>query len=255
MLAKISSRSNSSSDVWRDGDDAVSPPALLCCAAVKESSNACAGDGVARAGDGGGVPSLERRRGEPSVEDGVTDRARLMAACWRGSAALNDWVESSMARRAQSVRVGAGNDWIQGVSAARAFLPSLSEPRDACASGAGHGRPRQFVCRPALAPGNRLWRSPTASLAATTSSEGPAVFSARVQTPGKALGRAAGRDLGRSSPASLPTKMAEKRTCTHPGARRRVFGPLSSGFKHRAKPQVVFPLCGFRRGIKESASI
>ena len=43
-------------------------------------------------------------------------------------------------------------------------------------------------CRPALAPGNRLWRSPTASLAATTSSEGPAVFSARVQTPGKLWG-------------------------------------------------------------------
>ena len=113
MLAKISSRSNSSSDVWRDGDDAVSPPALLCCAAVRESSNPCAGDGVARAGDGGGVPSLERRRGEPSVEDGVTDRARrAAAACWRGSAALKDWVESSMARpgftserRAQSVRV------------------------------------------------------------------------------------------------------------------------------------------------------
>ena len=80
LLAKISSRSNSSSDVWRDGDDAVSPPALLCCAAVRESSSACAGDGVARAGDGGGVPSLERRRGDPSVEDGVTDRARRAAA-------------------------------------------------------------------------------------------------------------------------------------------------------------------------------
>ena len=99
LVAKISSRSNSSSDVWRDGDDAVSPPALLCCAAVKESSNACAGDGVARAGDGGGVPSLDRRRGEPSVEEGVTDRARrAAAACASGSAALNDWVESSMAR-------------------------------------------------------------------------------------------------------------------------------------------------------------
>ena len=80
MLAKISSRSNSSSDVWRDGDEAVSPPALLCCAAVRESSSACAGDGVARAGDGGGVPSRERRRGDPSVEDGVTDRARRAAA-------------------------------------------------------------------------------------------------------------------------------------------------------------------------------
>ena len=110
LLAKISSRSNSSSDVWRDGDDAVSPPAELW--SVRESSSACAGEGVARAGDGGGVPSLERRRGEPSVEDGVTDRARRMAACWSGSAARSDWVESSMARpcfaserRAQSVRV------------------------------------------------------------------------------------------------------------------------------------------------------
>ena len=115
MLAKISSRSNSSSDVCLDGDDAVSPPAELW--SVRESSKACAGDGVARAGDGGGVPSLERRRGDPSVEDGVTDRARLMAACWSGSAARSDWVESSMAgpcftseRRAQSVRVGAGNE-------------------------------------------------------------------------------------------------------------------------------------------------
>ena len=110
MVAKISSRSNSSSDVWRDGDDAVSPPAELW--SVRESSSACAGEGVARAGDGGGVPSLERRRGEPSVEDGVTDRARRMAACWSGAAARSDWVESSMARpcftserRAQSVRV------------------------------------------------------------------------------------------------------------------------------------------------------
>ena len=118
LLAKISSRSNSSSDVCLDGEDAVSPPALLCCATVRESSSACAGDGVALAGDGGGVPSLERRRGDPSVEDGVTDRARrAAAACWRGSAARSDWVESSMARpcfkrerRAQSVRVGAGNE-------------------------------------------------------------------------------------------------------------------------------------------------
>ena len=110
LLAKISSRSNSSSDVWRDGDDAVSPPAELW--SVRESSKACAGEGVARAGDGGGVPSLERRRGEPSVEDGVTDRARrAAAACASGSAALKDWVESSMARpcftserRAQRVR-------------------------------------------------------------------------------------------------------------------------------------------------------
>ena len=78
MVAKISSRSNSSSDVCLDGDDAVSPPAELW--SVRESSSACAGEGVARAGDGGGVPSLERRRGEPSVEDGVTDRARRAAA-------------------------------------------------------------------------------------------------------------------------------------------------------------------------------
>jgi len=78
LVAKISSRSNSSSDVWRDGDDAVSPPAELW--SVRESSSACAGEGVARAGDGGGVPSLERRRGEPSVELGVTDRARRAAA-------------------------------------------------------------------------------------------------------------------------------------------------------------------------------
>jgi len=85
------------------------------------------------------VPSLERRRGEPSVELGVTDRARrAAAACASGSAALKDWVESSMARRAQSVQVGAGNDWIQGVSAARAILSSLSEPGDALAE----GRPR-----------------------------------------------------------------------------------------------------------------
>ena len=140
-----------------------------------------------------------------------------------------------MARRAQSVQVGAGNDWIQGVSAARAFLPSLSEPGDVSAAGpATAGRVNSY-CRPALAPGNRLWRSPTASLAATTSSEGPAVFSARVQTPGKALGRAAGRDLGRSSPSSLPTKMAEKRTYTHLRSRRRLFGPLSSGFKRRKR--------------------
>ena len=78
LVAKISSRSNSSSDVCLDGDDAVSPPAELC--SVKESSSACAGEGVARAGDGGGVPSLERRRGDPSVELGVTDRARRAAA-------------------------------------------------------------------------------------------------------------------------------------------------------------------------------
>ena len=103
MLAKISSRSNSSSDVCLDGDDAVSPPAELW--SVRESSKACAGDGVARAGDGGGVPSLERRRGEPSVELGVTDRARRIAACWRGSAARSDWVESSMAE-ASSERSG-----------------------------------------------------------------------------------------------------------------------------------------------------
>ena len=180
MLAKISSRSNSSSEVWRDGDDAVSPPALLCCAAVRESSSACAGDGVARAGDGGGVPSLERRRGDPSVEDGVTDRARrAAAACWSGSAALKDWVESSMVgpcfmseRRAQSVRVVLFNERDSGVSAARAFLPSPSEPGDACASGAGHGRPRQFVCRPALAPGNRWLARRTASLAASRDSVG-----------------------------------------------------------------------------------
>ena len=97
MVAKISSRSNSSSEVCLDGAAAVSPPAELW--SVRESSKACAGEGVARAGDGGGVPSLERRRGEPSVEDGVTDRARrAAAACWSGSAALKDWVESSMAR-------------------------------------------------------------------------------------------------------------------------------------------------------------
>ena len=144
MLAKISSRSNSSSDVWRDGDDAVSPPAELW--SVRESLSACAGDGVARAGDGGGVPSLERRRGEPSVEDGVTDRARrAAAACASGSAALKDWVESSMAgpcfkseRRAQSVRVSTGNESVWGVSAARAFLPSLSEPVGVLSG----GRPR-----------------------------------------------------------------------------------------------------------------
>ena len=143
MVAKISSRSNSSSDVCLDGDDAVSPPAELW--RVRESSSACAGDGVARAGDGGGVPSLERRRGEPSVEDGVTDRARLMAACWSGSAALKDWVESSMARRAQSVRVGAGNESVWGVSAARAFLPSLSEP--GVTAPATAGRVNSY-CRP-----------------------------------------------------------------------------------------------------------
>ena len=97
-------------------------------------------------------------------------------------------------RRAQSVRVVLFNERDSGVSAARAFLPSLSEPGGASAAGpATAGRVNSY-CRPALAPGNRLWRSPTASLAATTSSEGPAVFSARVQTPGKALGRAAGRD-------------------------------------------------------------
>ena len=97
LLAKISSRSNSSSDVWRDGDDAVSPPAELW--SVRESSSACAGEGVARAGDGGGVPRRDRRRGEPSVDEGVTDRARrAAAACASGSAARSDWVESSMAR-------------------------------------------------------------------------------------------------------------------------------------------------------------
>ena len=31
---------------------------------------------------------------------------------------------------------------------------------------------------------------------------------------------------------ALPTKMAEKRTYTHLRSRRRLFGPLSSGFKH-----------------------
>ena len=181
MLAKISSRSNSSSDAWRLGDDAVSPPAELCCAAVKESSSACAGDGVARAGDGGGVPSRERRRGDPFPESGVTDRARrAAAACWSGSAALKDWVESSMVmpcfmseRRAQSVRVVLFNERDSGVSAARAFLPSLSEPGDASTAGpATAGRVNSY-CRPALAPGNRWLARRTASLAASRDSVGP----------------------------------------------------------------------------------
>ena len=180
MLAKISSRSNSSSDVWRDGDDAVSPPALLCCAAVRESSSACAGDGVARAGDGGGVPSLERRRGEPSVEDGVTDRARrAAAACWRGSAALKDWVESSMVmpcfmseRRAQSVRVVLFNERDSGVSAARAFWDSCPELGGSARGGpATAGRVNSY-CRPALAPGNRWLARRRGDFAASRDSVG-----------------------------------------------------------------------------------
>ena len=166
MLAKISSRSNSSSDVWRDGDEAVSPPALLCCAAVKESSSACAGDGVARAGDGGGVPSRERRRGDPSVEDGVTDRARrAAAACWSGSAALKDWVESSMARpgftserRAQSV------EWGQPARAG-----GLSGRRRSAIS---------YQRRPRSASWESLWGSPSPAGACKSFPAGSTVASA-----------------------------------------------------------------------------
>ena len=53
-----------------------------------------------------------------------------------------------MARRAQSVQVGAGNESVWGVSAARAFLPSLSEPVGVLSGGpATAGRVNSY-CRP-----------------------------------------------------------------------------------------------------------
>ncbi len=76
-------------------------------------------------------------------------------------------------RRAQSVRVVLFNERDSGVSAARAFLPSLSEPGDAFAAGpATAGRVNSY-CRPALAPGNRWLARRTASLAASRDSVGP----------------------------------------------------------------------------------
>ena len=245
--------------MWLDGDDAVSPPALLCCAAVKESSSACAGDGVARAGDGGGVPSLERRRGDPSVEDGVTDRARrAAAACWSGSAALKDWVESSMARpgftserRAQSVRVVLFNERDSGVSAPRAFLPSLSEPGDASTAGpATAGRVNSY-CRPALAPGNR-WLARRRGDSRCNRGFCGAELSPWLAPGSVSRGGAPPAAIHeRSSSSSLPTKMAEKRTCTrHEAAddssdRPRVFtGHGRTGFPIVRVDTLCWPQAG-----------
>ena len=198
------------------------------------------------------MPSLERRRGDPFPESGVTDRARrAAAACWRGSAALKDWVESSMVgpcfmseRRAQSVRVGLFNERDSGVSAARAFCPAC-QSRGTLPGGAGHGRPRKFVLQASPGSWESLARSP------------PRRFSLQSGTrwgrgcpPGwrLALGRGGApqaaiheRDTGsspclRSWPKNGPAR--------HLRSRRRLFGPpyRVSSTGHGAP---AFLLCGF----------
>ena len=101
-------------------------------------------------------------------------------------------------------------------------------------------------CRPALPPGNRWLARRTASLAASRDSVGARMSPWLVPGPlSRGGGPQAAMDKRLRCPQALPTKLAEKRTCTHPGARRRVFGPLSSGFWGKTGQVRRFPLCGF----------
>ena len=129
-------------------------------------------------------------------------------------------------RRAQSVRVVLFNERDAGVSAARAFWPSLSEPEDALAAGpATAGRVNSY-CRPTQASWESLWRSPPRRFSLQSPRSGgqlcsrhaPEVGFWRRGGPQAAMGRC----LACKPLPTMRTKMGN----TRPKSRRRVFRPL-----------------------------
>ena len=108
---------------------------------------------------------------------------------------------------------------------------------------AGHGRPRKFVLQASPGSWESLARSPHGESRCKQGFGGAENVPQAGAWPSKPRGRAAGRDSrARHWLKPLPTKLAEKRTYTHLRSRRRLFGPLSSGFKHR-QSQGGFPNC------------